>query len=193
MIKKLEVQNAYESARMHLEGMPHDFLPGFGLGFLVTLHKQLIKSNHMICLGYFEGNKLEGVIFCSLKTSDVLSRVFIEGFWYFIPPIISKLFISPKTLKYLFQTLMYGNRSKDSVLAELLIVAVDKNRRHAGIGSALINQTKKLLNKRNIVDFKVGTLSTNMVANNFYKKNGGKFTHSFSIYDRIWNVYQFSL
>ena len=56
----------------------------------------------------------------------------------------------------------------------------------------LYKQSSLIINI-NIKHLKVGTLSSNFPANEFYKSTGGKFYASFSIYDRVWNKYSYNL
>ncbi len=192
MIKQLNVYDCKESARIHMESMPNDFLPGFGIDFLVILHKHFIYSSRSISLGYFQRNNLQGVIICSIKTKELYYEVFQKSIKDFIPLILRKFIKTPHILKYLLQTLSYGFNSKDNITSELLVVAVDKDHRNKGIGSKLLTRIKHELKKRKITAFKVGTLSTNKIANAFYRKMKGKYIRNISIYNRTWNIYEFN-
>jgi ribosomal protein S18 acetylase RimI-like enzyme len=192
MIKKLLQADLNTSAKIHFEGMSNDFLPGFGLKFLEILHRQLILQPQVIHLGYYDNNHLIGLILATTNTKVTMKKALIGGFWKFLPYVFIKIIISPKTILNIWQTIFYGN-SSDEISSEILILAVDKQYRRKGIGNKLISQLKIELVKNNIKKLKVGTLSSNVPANKFYASCGGKFSYSFNIYNRVWNVYAYKL
>lgn len=193
MITQLKQSDVSKTAFLHKQGMPNDFLPSFGINFLEVLHRHLLQSRHSIGLGAFEKNELQGFIVGTTDISKLLKEIFIKSGWQFFPYIIYKVIASPKTIKYLYQTLFYGKNKNEKIKAELIILSIDEAARRKHLGSKLIKAFHKELKKLKIRKYKVGTLSTNLPANSFYRKTGGMYTYSFTIYDRTWNVYYYTV
>lgn len=68
------------------------------------------------------------------------------------------------------------------------LIAVDKNRKGKNIGTEMIRYLRKYLeiNFKNIKGIQVGTQGDNIVAINFYVKNGFKFKEVKTVY-HLWN------
>lgn len=192
MIQIITEKDTQRTAFIHRQGMPNDFLPSFGILFLKLLHERLLVSQYIIPLGYYKGGILHGFVMGTTNTKKALKETMLKNITLFLPFVIKKLITSPKTIKYLLETALYGN-GDNQYSAEILIFSIEKEYRRKGVGNKLIKTLKNELRKKNISNLKVGTLSTNKAANNFYKKNGGKFHHTFKIYSHLWNVYHFKI
>ena len=193
MIKRLTQSDITESAYIHWEGMREDFLPGFGIPFLKKLHKYLLQSRHVIGLGIFEEKQLMGVLFAAISTQKAMNYVYRHGYFEFLPHLIKRLVTSPGDIKFLWETMFYSRNRPDSPECEILILSLRQTARRQGYGSQLISGLKNELSRQNVDLFKVGTLITNLSANNFYKKTGGVFKENFRIYGKIWNVYYYKV
>jgi len=193
MLKRLTKEDAFTSACIHMEGMPHDFLTQFGMRFLEYLHELLISSEHIITIGYFQRKKLIGIILVASNTKKALTDVYKRGFLKLCYFTLKKLITKPRIIYHLIQTFLYGQKYEEEKCAEILVLSVTKNHHRKGIGFQLVTRAKQKLREVSIQKLKVGTLINNTKANNFYKKHGGIFSHVFSIYCRTWNVYYFTL
>lgn len=193
MIRRINSADISRSARIHFEGMSHDFLPGFGINFLKVLHSQLIKSPHVIALGHFQHENLQGIIFGTTDTQVAMKKALFKGSFKLLPYVVPRLLKEPRLLIKLWETFQYGLKFPSPIKAELLILAVDKSYRRHGIGSKLISALNTEFKTQSILTFKVATLSTNWAANAFYKKLGGRSLGAFSIYGRKWQVYGYNV
>lgn len=193
MIKNLKPLDVAEAARIHLEGMPDDFLPSFGIQFLTCLYTSIIKSKSAISLGYYKNDQLVAVIIGTTNTPVFMNGILRESWIKLLPFVIKSLIIKPFIIKSLIQTFFYGQNDSNNIPAELIVLSVDKNNRRRGIGKKLVSKLREEYIHRGIKRYKVGTLSNNIIANKFYKKVGGKYVYSFTIYNRIWNVYEYHI
>lgn len=193
MIRKLNNLDALKSAELHLEGMPDDFLPSFGIRFLQLLHKQLLSDNRMIALGFEKQNQLIGILLATVDTTKTMRRVYLRAFIRLLPWIILKTVTQPHTLKYLWQILVYSRNYPGLPKAEILVLSVARYFRHRGIGNTLMQALNKEFRQRGTRRFKVSTRTNNASANAFYKKTGGVYIKEFSIFGRSWNIYVFEL
>lgn len=192
MISLLTNKDIDKSAYLHYEGMPNDFLPSFGKKFLNELHRYLLEDKRIIALKH-ENPKLNGVLIATIDSGSTLSHTMRSGLFVFLPYIIAKIITQPKTLKFIFETVFYKNKYKDNILAEVLVLSVSQDARKQGIGKKLVHKLKQVLREREIQKFRVSTLVSNSAANSFYQKTGGKLVYKIKIYDRIWNVYHYTL
>lgn len=193
-IKTLTVNFALQSAKLHLEGMPNDFLPQFGIDFLTILHQTMITSNKVLSFGYFTKNKeLVGIIFATINRKEFMHRTIMRSGRFLLPLVLKKVLTKPILILNILETLSYGSKIANRPKAEVIVLSITKAQRNLGIGSKLILHLKKQFIKKGIRTFDVGTTSTNITANNFYKKHGGQYIKSFPIYGRKWHLYQYYL
>ncbi len=192
-IKPLAVNDAKASAKLHLEGMPNDFLPGFGMKFLKNLHEVIINSPGVFSLGYYKNNLLIGILIASQNTPNLFRQILHHHFLKLLPSIITRLLLHPSIIKKLIQTYAYGLATQRTILAEIIILSVDHKFKRQGIASKLFEKLTELYIQNKIYKFLVSTTTENKEANAFYIKMGGKFTKSFAIYGRVWNMYSFEI
>ena len=193
MIRHLSANDSLMTALLHEEGMPDDFLPRFGSSFLKILHQAFFTNACVVGLGYEDRGELKGIIIATTSTKSAFKQVYRSSFLKLLPHVIRKVFISPKTLQFLIETLRYSNNYKNAPQAEILVLTVEKSTRHKGIATLLMKALKKEFKKRSLTSFKVSTRSTNTAANQFYKKSGGIYQYNFLIYDRTWNVFYYQI
>ncbi|RJR30260.1 GNAT family N-acetyltransferase [Candidatus Microgenomates bacterium] len=191
MIKTLTAKDAQQSALLHKQGMPNDFLPSFGILFLTLLHQELISNPRVIALGEFNQDRLIGILIATTNTSNTMRQIYLKNAFKFIFFVLKSLMQAPKKMSYLFQTLWYHNPT--NINAEILILTIDKKHRGKGIGSKLFRKLTQEYRARNISIASVGTRKDNVIANAFYQKMGGSLESTYNIYDRVWNVYQYRL
>ena len=79
MIKKLTAKEAKQSALLHKQGMPNDFLPSFGISFLTLLHQELINNPRVIALGAYNHKGLIGVLIATTNTSNTMREIFLNN------------------------------------------------------------------------------------------------------------------
>jgi ribosomal protein S18 acetylase RimI-like enzyme len=194
MIRKLTSNEAEISAKIHILGLPDDFLASLGYEFLVQLHYLFIIAPSVIPLGYFKNKKLIGMIICSLNTKKTYQEILLKGFIKLLPHVIKQLFLHPVIIRVVLQALFYPNRQTTTEnLPEILVMSVDHNNQRQGIGSNLMSRLKSDLHSLNYNKIRVSTKKVNLKANKFYQKNGGVFQRSYLIFNSLWNEYLFSI
>ena len=193
MIRTLTYVDAQQIACIHADALPDDFLPSFGAKFLEILHSQLLSSVKVTATGYFENDQLVGFIVGTTNTAQLFSEIFRAGFLRFLPFILKKAITSPTTFKKLLETIFYGQKKSTVASGELIIIAIKSSCRRKGIGRKLFKRLITDFRIQGVHLFQVSTLVNNQSANQFYKRLGGKFNHSFSMYDQRWNLYEFSI
>lgn len=194
MIKNILLIDAKTAAQIHFEGMPGDFLAGFGIDFLEVLHRQLLSERDVIPLGWYEQNKLVGILIGTTNTQKALMGTLKKGWLHFLPFVIKKVLQSPEIIPSLWQTVMYGEKDhQQQKMGELIVLSIDKPYRRHGIASSLMQHFKKNLRAKGLTQFTVGTLATNKAANAFYQKQGGHYIGDHKIYGRVWHEYLYDL
>lgn len=190
-IRELIPADAHATAKLHFEGLTEDFLPGFGKSFLHILHRTLIVSPYSLAYGAFSRNKLLGFVIGTPDTTSMMKWALRASALQLLPYIVIRAVLSPRTIKYIFQTLLYG-RDQTGISAELIIIVVDQSQRRKGVGTQLLHALSRKFKRVNVNNFKVGTLAQHRSSNRFYQKVGGRIFHAYRIYDKAWNVYKFS-
>lgn len=193
MIRTLAKSDVNDTALLHKQGMPNDFLPSFGIDFLKEFHKKLFQAKGSIAKGYFYQGKCLGFIIGSIYADQLLKEIFIKGFFHLTPHVLKKILSSPKSIKYIYQTFAYGNKRSIKLSVELVIIAVAQNNRRKGIGTKLLSELKREFKQRGFTQCSVSTTSSNLISNKFYLKQGAKIVKSFKLYDREWNTYAFRI
>lgn len=192
-IKPLTLEDASISAKLHQEGMPNDFLPGFGMEFLKILHEAIINSPDVISLGYYKDNILVGILIASKNTQVIFLQILSKRLFKLLPYIIIHTLLHPSTCLKLIQTFTYGLATPRTISAEIMILSVDHKFKRHGIASKLFAKLTQSYTQIQIKKFLVGTTSGNKEANAFYVKMGGKFMKNITIYNRIWKMYSFEI
>lgn len=97
----------------------------------------------------------------------------------------NKFFILPRDNDKIQGFILFSvDRLSNSIVIEL--IAVSKNYQGIGIGGKMIKALEKYGYDNNVGFIKVGTQLNNIEANNFYQRNGFKYSNCSSIY-HWWN------
>lgn len=177
-------------ARLHCSALSrHSFLAYFfGESFLCKFYRGILEDK----LGFFvcanEGNRLIGFILGCPDSSKIM-RVILRRFHIFFGTIVIKAARFPFLVKKLFQTIAYSDKSGSDVKPELLVIAVEEDRRSAGIGGRLLKLFEEELGKYNQSHYKVTVHKDMVAANKFYLKEGMRLYKTFDLYGMQWNVY----
>lgn len=190
MIQLITIKDSHQAAAIHIEGMPDDFLAKFGIRFLEIMHEILLSSSSVIALGAIENNQLVGIIYGTTNTAKVFLEILYKGFFRLLPIVVFKFVTKPNILNNIFQAILYPNK-KNEIKSELLILSISKQYRHKGLGTKLIQELIYKFQTNKIKIFKVSTKKSNLIANKFYKKNGGNYQGKIYIFNTIWNLYYF--
>jgi ribosomal protein S18 acetylase RimI-like enzyme len=177
-------------AKIHADALAGNFLPSLGVAFLERFYRAVIEEE--LAFGYvsIEDEQVNGFVLGSIDSSRLFRVVGIKygvslG-WAALPVIIRK----PSTLIKVAETLFYP-RKEGFVLerAELVVIAINPERRSQGIGGQLVNALTHAFSMNGIDAYKVTVLQSNDGANRFYRKLGFQLAGEFRLYAFQWNLY----
>jgi ribosomal protein S18 acetylase RimI-like enzyme len=176
-------------ARIHASALAGDFLPSLGQNFLKVFFRTAIKLPGTIAI-VVEDDAVAGFVLGCLDSHsffyDVLKRAAPQLAMAVILPILKK----PALLFKAIETFMYPKRENSNVKAELLIIAMDNNRRHQGGGRILVEQLDREFLAHSIHEYKLTVLQENANANRFYQDLGFKQAGTFSLFKKPWLLYE---
>ena len=176
-------------AHIHASSLPGDFLPSLGQKFLRVFFRTAIKLPGVISIVVEDGSVAGFTLGCLDSRSffyDVLKRAWFQLAAAVISPIVKKPALLFKTI----ETFSYPKRENSNVKPELLIIAVDANHRHRGIGRILVEQLDHEFRARSVHVYKLTVLQENMNANRFYQDLGFKQAGTFDLFNKQWILYE---
>jgi ribosomal protein S18 acetylase RimI-like enzyme len=179
-------------ARIHASALAGDFLPTLGQAFLRVFFRTAIKMPGTVAIVVEDGSVAGFVLGCLNSHSffyDVLKRAAPQLAMAVILPILKK----PALLFKAIETFTYPKREASAVKAELLIIAMDTNRRHQGGGRILVEQLDREFLARSVHEYKLTVLQENSDANRFYQNLGFKQAGTFNLFKKLWNLYERSI
>lgn len=178
------------ASRLYMEHLSDNgFLPLFGQKFIYELYKDILTDK----LGFFifalHGNKVAGFVLASLDSEQIF-KIITKKFFKYFKIILPKVLLNPlQIVPKLFETLFYVKKQNADIKAELVTIVTDGNNRAKGLGSQIVKTLDKEFLKKGINTYKVTVHDVKRQANNFYIKNGMKFSTSFTMYNLQWNMY----
>lgn len=195
IIKKITEEHINEVTQIHIEALSGEFLPSLGNDFLRTLYRGILEGNQSIGFVYIMEEKVVGFVLASKDTNKLFKDVIQRRWPMLVLTALKRIINSPSLLPKIFETFFYPNkvRYEDNIIAELIVIAVDKKYRGEKIGKELINILNKMFFKEKIYTYKVVVFKNNKQANNFYKAVGFRFYHSAILYKNECNVYRYDI
>jgi ribosomal protein S18 acetylase RimI-like enzyme len=181
---------------IHMRTFTGFFLTFLGKGFLKTLYWGFLnhpKSGVIIAL---ENNKPIGFCAYSEDLSDFYNYLIRKKLFHFAWYAAGAFLKKPKSIFRLLNAFKYSNESKrKDAYIELSSIGVLPSSKNAGVGSKLINALVKTANSEKFKYIKLETdRDNNIVANNFYTKNGFVLNQSFETPEgRGMNEYRYYL
>jgi GNAT superfamily N-acetyltransferase len=178
------------AAKLYMEHLSDNgFLPLFGNRFIQELYADILAEK----LGFFifatKDNSICGFVLGSADSEQIfkiITRKFFKYFKIILPRVLTNpIQIVPK----LFETLFYVKKQKANIKAELVTIITDSNYRAKGLGTQIVEALNKEFLKRGVYFYKVTVHDVKQKANNFYLKNGFKYSTSFNMHNLKWNVY----
>lgn len=191
-VKEKQIIN--EVVQIHLDTFKGFFLTFMGKGFLKCLYKSYCQHKESGVLVAFNDKEPVGFLAYSCDYSGLykfmIKHKLIPFAWYSLGAFIRK----PKVFIRLMRAFLKSNDVKrEEKYVELASIGVDPKKTSSGIGTALINELKKM------VDFKIYNYilletdeENNEVANRFYLKNGFKLARTYKTKEgRKMNEYKY--
>lgn len=161
---------------LHQRCLPGTRSSRIGKEYLQMLYTILVENPSLhLCLTVLEKKEIVGAITITLdikKTQQLISR---RLFPFGIPLLFSSLVTGRISLQELWQQMQFEqalNSQFSSPYQTILTMFVEETWRKSGVGTQLITEAEKKLQKKNIQEYYVDTLIINKGAQNFYKKMG---------------------
>lgn len=190
MIKALEKDHSAQVAQLHITGISSGFISSLGEKFVTVLYESIAQSPYSF--GFVEevDNKVVGFVTFTTNLKGLYKSVIRKNLFRFSFLLFSKLF-SFSTVKKIFETLFYPNRSDTSDLpkGELLSIAVIESERGKGIAKALIQRGLAECYSRGIPNVKVLVADFNKSANKLYQKSGFEYVTQVENHGIVSNIY----
>ncbi len=165
-----EKKHAKQIAAIHQQEIGRGFLASLGKGFLSAFYEAIIISPYSFCVIMEEYGIVTGfassVTDMKLFYSYFFRNYFLRAAWALVPKLANI-----KTLKKIFQNLLYPAKTQNLPKAELLSIAVKKEFQGQGIGSKLLDECRRQFGKKNIKEFKV-LVGKSLPSVAFYQKQG---------------------
>jgi ribosomal protein S18 acetylase RimI-like enzyme len=179
---------------IHIRALQGDFLPSLGRDFLKTLYEGILGLGLGFGFVAVEQGETAGFVLASLDSRDLFRRLILKrGPALAIRAALAVLrrpWLAPRVL----ETFLYPARGGQVPYgAELIALAVQETNRGQGMGEALLNGLHEEFRRLGVDGYKVTVYRSNEGANRFYRRMGGQYAHSFTLYGREWNLYTYGL
>jgi len=173
VIVEFKEEHIREAAWLHVRGIIAGFISSLGVDFVSSLYRTISRSDSSFGFVAQDDGRVLGFV---VLTTDIgrLYRTVILGCGLKTGVLLAGRVCSVSRLKKVFETLMYQARTSDMDLpsAELLSIVVAEDRRHEGIGEALVHRGLVECYYRGIDWVKVLVCFANVPANYLYLKSG---------------------
>jgi ribosomal protein S18 acetylase RimI-like enzyme len=186
----MAVSHAGRVAQIHAAALPGDFLPSLGVRFLSTFYRAALESAAAFGFVQIQGDQASGFVLGSVDTSQLFRRVILRAAvplaWAALPAVLRR----PGLLARVAETFLYPQREASvPEKAELVVIAVDSQRRSQGSGQALVQALDEAFLAQGVQSYKVTVLQSNPGANRFYQRLGFCPAGEFQLYGKRWNLY----
>ncbi len=190
MINTLKKHHAEQVARLHISGIPTGFISSLGEKFVTALYESVAESTYGFGFVEENGGSVAGFVIFTTNIKGLYKTICLKKGIHFFFLLLSKL-VSLKTLKKIFETLLYPSRSetKDLPEAELLSIAVRDTERGKGIARKLIQHGLCECKISGINEVKVLVADFNTPANHLYQKSEFKLRTKLENHGIVSNVY----
>lgn len=181
---------------IHIKTFTGFFLTFLGKGFLKHLYKGFIEHNVSNVIGTFDDGKLVGFLAYSEDISGFYKYLIRKGLLPFAFYSAAAFFRKPGIMLRLLRAFTYSKSSKRSeAYVELSSIGVLPEAKSRGIGTMLIDELKRSIDREKFSYIKLETdKPNNDAANAFYIKNGFVLSGSYTTREgREMNEYQFDL
>jgi ribosomal protein S18 acetylase RimI-like enzyme len=178
-----------QAARLHSDALSYrSFITLFGEPFLRQLYQALLDDGRAFLVCAAEGETLVGFVLAAEDASGIM-RAVLRRWSRFGRIMLPALARRPRLLGKVLQTFLYARKSGTSVPAELIIIAVDKGRRSAGVGARLVAELDREFRGRGVRAYKATVHREMAASNRFYLRNGLVLDRAFTMYGVVWNTY----
>ena len=171
LIRKAEEKDIKNICTLHAHAFDEDhFTSTLSNSSLSKFYSTLFKYNNYNFVAYDENNILIGFVVAGNKTKYAIDLFIKDNYHVLLLALL-------KNPQFLFKKMVsllkkFINKSKSSnVEMRLLSIAVSKNSKEKGIGTALIEYLEENLRKNEIYSYGLSVKKSNSNAIKFYNKN----------------------
>lgn len=196
MIRKGEVADAPQVARLHVEHINQGFLSSLGVGFLTVLYEYLAR--HEILFVSAEADTVTGFLSASANTSGMMKRFVCKKFPQVLPRLGLLLF-SPRFIRKVMETLLAPGKTESSTgtaahLPELLSIVILPEYRGGTLSGDLLAELEATLRSAGHDAYAVVAGASLAAANAYYRKQGFELAGTIMIHGgETSNVYRKTL
>lgn len=175
---------------LHIEALGDgSTLTRFGEQVLATIYRALAGSGIGFLVLAREDARVAGFVFACTDRDRLLRTVVAREPAQLIASTIRAVLRDPRLVRKVFETALYERRVRLPARAELLVIAVARERRSRGIGARLLGVLREELARRGVSEYAVTVHSAMEDANRFYLENGLRLDRRFRMYGVEWNAY----
>lgn len=188
MVISLKKSNFSEIAKIHTEALKGDFLPSLGNNFLTTFYEGIINKPGIYGFGFEEKEEIVGFVIGTKDSHKFFSLAIKENFLKLSLWLLLEILKNPPIIKNVIETFLYPSKDMGPK-AELVVIAVKNKWQGQGIGKILTQKLEAAFKVNKISRYKL-TVHADKEAVGFYDHLGFKRISKFSLYGKMWYVYE---
>jgi ribosomal protein S18 acetylase RimI-like enzyme len=171
---------------MHFQALPDDFLPSLGLDFLESVYYPAAFSSPFgVNLVAIDASRPVGFVTVAHDTRGFSRDVLRRKLFAIVRYALMAAWRDPRHLAASFEVLWSVLRSgPDPVNGEIVLIAVDRAARGAGVGRALVRASLTYLAEHHVSQCRTKTLAGNTGVISMYEGLGWHVRDRFSLIGR---------
>ena len=173
---------------LHYSNLDESFLNNFGKKFLQICYHVIIKGKNNICLVLKDHSKIIGFLIATLDgqkfNNEVISQCFLLLSWEIIKASLRKPQLIIKLISWKIKKTI-----PTKIKPEILFIVVNPKFQGIGLGTKLIKTLGKELSANNILQYRVGTKTDNLLSHSFYRKLGFRLAYKDNFFGDNFNYY----
>lgn len=189
MIREMEERDLKAVTGLHSEALKIGFLSTLGEDFLEIIYMGIMASELGVVFVYEKDGVVAGYISGSTDTEKLFKEIKRRKLPRLAGNLAFKVVRKPSIIKNLRRSSQYPDLAGKNVPAELLSIAVVKDARGKGIGSALVEALIEYFKAKKVSAFKVSVDQRLEGADEFYEALGFELEDTMDIYDKKMNIY----
>lgn len=176
-----------EVARIHMESLPDDFLPGLGYDFLKDIfYPAALNSSHAEIYIAVEKDHPLGFVIITRSSPDFFRSIIQDRFSDFFKIGLKSSFSSLKQFRKNIEILAAslkkeGSKEESDDYGEIYEIAVKKETQGQGIGKQLVQASIDYLKQNEIPGIKIKTRKDNRDWIQFFLRQGWQLSKEFNL------------
>lgn len=189
MVISLHPKDSSVIALIHKEALVGDFLPSLGQEFLTTLYSGVLGRPGIFSFGYKENREIVGFVVGATNITRFYALALRHRFLPLSFHLIKKIASDRSIIKKILETLFYPKKEVGPQ-AELIVITVSPVHQGKGIGKKLVKALEEAFKSAKINSYKLTVYQHNKNAVAFYENLGFRRSWEFSLYGKMWYVYE---